>query len=339
MSNFAILRYDRRSLSTAAAMARHALRDGRQVANADPAKKADNEILAGAKTARGVMGEVRSKLPADRRHNAVPCIELFVGASPEAMHKLSRKDQDAYMRGALEWIGREFGGQANIVSAVIHRDESTPHMQVLLVPLLDGTLNAKKLIGNRDAMKDRQTRFAQVCGKPYGLRRGEEGSKAKHTSIRAFYGAIEAAGSRDALPPARPVPAPLDEPGMFASRATKAAYEKRERERAVAMEANRKRQAEIVRLAKVGLAVKGKPARTLPEAQAELERAQAEAARARQVVADGRQAYNATDAKRQELQAQIERLTSERDTVARQLDQLNDAATPPQSHPRRRPAP
>jgi Plasmid recombination enzyme len=327
MSNFAILRYDRRSLSTAAAMARHALRAGR-VENADPARSGDNQVLIGAHTPAGVMGAIRAKLPADRRHNAVPCIELFVGASPEAMHKLSRKDQDSYMRGALEWIGREFGGQANIVSAVIHRDESTPHMQVLLVPLLDGTLNAKKLIGNRNAMKDRQTRFAQVCGKPYGLRRGEEGSKAKHTSIRAFYGAIEAAGSRNALPPARPVPAPLDEPGVFSSKAAKDAYAKREKERAEAMEANRKRQAEIVRLAKVGLAVKGKPTRTLPEAQTELERAQAEAARARQVVADGRQAYNATDAKRQELQAQIDRLTSQRDTIARQLDQLNDATTP-----------
>ena len=335
MSNYAILRYDRRSLATAAAMARHALRAGR-VENADPARTGDNEVLIGGRTPAAVMGAIRAKLPADRRHNAVPCVEVFVGASPEHMHKLSRQDQDAYMRGALEWIGREFGGAANIVSAVVHRDESTPHMQVLLVPLLDGTLNAKKLIGNRAAMQDRQTRFAHDCGKPYGLRRGELGSKAKHSTIRSFYGALQAAGSVDALPPLRPVPEALDEPSVISSKATKDAYARRERERAEAMAANRKRQAEIVRLAKVGLAVKGKATRTLPEAQAEVERARAAAEQARLVVDRGRREYNATDAKRQALESEIKRLTTERDTVASQLDQLNEAAaTRPSQRPRR----
>jgi hypothetical protein len=264
MSNYAILRLEKRSLGQAQAMARHALRDG-SVQNADPSRRGDNKVLVGRSSADQVMAELRAKLPVRRRRDAVLCIELFIGSSPEAMQRMPPQAQDSYFASALKWAGARFGGATNIVSAVVHRDEQTPHMQVLLVPLLDGKLNAKELVGNKGDMVKMQTDFAEQVGKQFQLRRGERGSPAKHTSIRQFYAAMHATGRTDALPPRVPVPEALPEPGVFALRATREAYEAREQQRKEAMAANRNRQAQIELLARVGLAVKGRKARVVPE--------------------------------------------------------------------------
>ncbi len=36
-----------------------------------------------------------------------------------------------------------------------------------------------------------QTDFARVVGRPVGLERGIEGSKATHTKLKTYYGALE----------------------------------------------------------------------------------------------------------------------------------------------------
>lgn len=331
MSNYAILRVRKRGMAQAAAMARHALREA-STPNADPAKVTENTVM-GPSTAAGVMADLRAKLPEKRRKDAVPCIELFIGASPEAMRAMTRKQQDAYFKRALGWIGERFGGKGNMVSAVVHRDETTPHMQVLLVPLLDGKLNAKRLVGNRGDMQQMQTDFAEKVGAPHGLRRGEKGSRAKHTSIKQFYGAMEAAGRPEALPPRVPVPRPLPEPGMFASEAKREAYAKREKERAEAMAANKRRQAEVERLAALAVATHGR-ARRAPRQLANLERDTEQAAK---LLEQQRQEFNQAADQVKGLKAEVPALMKKRDTLARQVNELAaqlEQLTPKRPRPR-----
>lgn len=316
MSDYAILRIAKRSLGQAAAMARHALREA-ATPNADPARRTDNTVL-GPETSAGVMAALRAKLPAKRRKDAVPCIEVFVGGSPEAMAKMTRQQQDAYFEDALRWIGGRFGGGQNLVSAVVHRDETTPHLQVLLVPLLDGRLNAKRLVGNRSQMSQMQTDFAEQVGRPHGLRRGEKGSRAKHTSIRAFYAAIERAGSVDALPPRVPVPPEPPALTIFASSEVKADHARRMREREAAIEANRRREQRIMELARVGLAAKGRLARReLPAIEHEVEVWRGHVERAKMLLSEQRREHEA----RQQQLAAVEREIQQRREVL-QLGQL-----------------
>lgn len=320
MSTYAILRVQKRSLGQAAAMARHALREA-PTPNADPARRDENTVY-GPDTAAGVMADLRAKLPDKRRKDAVPCIEVFVGGSPEAVQAMSRKQQDAYFKRALAWVGDRFGGRGNLVSAVIHRDETTPHMQVLLVPLLDGKLNAKKLVGNRGDMQQMQTDFAAQVGAHHGLRRGEKGSRAKHTSIRQFYGALEAAGSPGALPPRVPVPQPLPEPGMFAGEAKRAAYAKREKERVEAMAANKRRQGELERLAALAVATHGR-ARRVPRQLVGLEKQLAETTK----VLEQRKREAAEAAERlKRTNAELAGLVQRRETVAKHVNELEGVA-------------
>lgn len=323
MANYAIFRLAKRRNDGAAAMARHALREAR-VHNADPTLAGENSVLAGPATADGVMQELRAKLPERRRRDAVTCLDLFVGASPEAMTAMDRKAQDTYFRCALNWISEQFGGRANVISAVVHRDEATPHLQVLLVPLLDGKLNAKVLVGDRKRLQALQDSFAELVGKPAGLRRGERASGAKHTSIRAFYGAVKAAGTRDALPARVPVPPALPKPGVLASKATKAAFEARELERKEAQAANAARQREIERLARVGLASHGRAARALPEARSELEAAQAATQRERDAEQEARRLHRIHQREVAELAERRERLAAEVEALEQRSTQLKE---------------
>jgi hypothetical protein len=103
------------------------------------------------------------------------------------------------------------------------------------------------------------------------MRRGEKGSRANHTSIRQFYGAIQAAGGADALPPRVPVPPAPEKPAFWASGDKKAAYERTLKERQAAIDANKRREEQIIELARVGLATKGQARRRLPGRLSEVE--------------------------------------------------------------------
>ena len=82
-------------------------------------------------------------------------------------------------------------GAENVISTTIHRDETTPHMAVYVVPIdSKGNLNAREFLGGRAKLSKMQTDFHDQV-KDLGLERGLEGSKAEHTTIKDFYAEIQ----------------------------------------------------------------------------------------------------------------------------------------------------
>src|SRR5699024_11522938 len=76
---------------------------------------------------------------------------------------------------------------------VLHRDEKTPHLHVVTVPLTqDGRLSAKEIMGNRKAMQLRQERYADAR-QAFGLQRGIRNTGTKHESAKEYYARIEEA--------------------------------------------------------------------------------------------------------------------------------------------------
>ena len=102
--------------------------------------------------------------------------EFFDGISPEA--------QKQFFADCTDFFSERYGKE-NVVSAVVHLDESTPHLHFNLMPVTGGRLCAKKLF-DRAALRELQTNFYEVVGKKYGLKRGKEGSTAKHLDTVAF---------------------------------------------------------------------------------------------------------------------------------------------------------
>ena len=197
---FAILRCAKlKKPANIAASLQHTFRE-RPTPNADLEQGQENTILHGPDTSEAVLDAWRDRAPEKIRANAVHGLEYFIGASPEAMHAMSRAEQDAYFRDALDWL-KERHGAENVLSAVVHRDESTPHMTVMTIPLDEhGKLNARALVGNRQKLSAMQTDFAQEVGLEHGLERGLERSQATHERVQRVYAHIMAPEAAVELP-------------------------------------------------------------------------------------------------------------------------------------------
>lgn len=125
------------------------------------------------------------------RKDAVKYISHILTGSHEKMKELERNPNEfrKWMTKNLEFMKDEFGAE-NIVRFTLHRDERTPHVHCVTVPITeDGRLSAKELIGNRKDMEARQDRYGELM-KEFGLARGVVGSKAKHQDVKRFYGNV-----------------------------------------------------------------------------------------------------------------------------------------------------
>ncbi len=185
---YAILRAQK--LKSAVAVHRslkHAFRE-QDTPNADAERTPDNTHI-GAESTREAMEAFRSRLPEKHRKDAVLAVEYLITGSPEAMHGKDRASQDAYFGDALDWLKKRHGAE-NVVYAGIHRDETTPHMYAYVVPRVGEKLNCRAFLGGAKALSQMQTDFADKVGRAHGLERGLERSKARHTTIREFYGRV-----------------------------------------------------------------------------------------------------------------------------------------------------
>lgn len=126
------------------------------------------------------MKQFDELLPKQRRKNAVVGLNFIVTTSEEFS---SKAEELAFYDQARNYIAKNFG---RVVGWAIHRDETSTHMQVVTIPLVDGKLNARQLIGgDRNRMKRIQTDFFETVGKEFGLKRGVDvaETKAVHKTV------------------------------------------------------------------------------------------------------------------------------------------------------------
>jgi hypothetical protein len=119
-------------------------------------------------------------LPKQRRKNAVVGLNFVVTTSEEFS---SKAEESAFYGQAINYISQNFG---RVVGWAIHRDETSPHLQCVTIPLVDGKLNARQLIGgDKHRMKRIQTDFYETVGKEFGLKRGKDvaETKAVHKTV------------------------------------------------------------------------------------------------------------------------------------------------------------
>ena len=115
------------------------------------------------------------------RKDAVVMNSFVVGADKSFFDGLSKLSQYNFFSDCTNFFEEKYGIE-NVISAVIHMDETTPHMHLNLVPITpDGRLCSKELF-DKTKLQQLQTDFYIAVGKRYGLERGKEGSQAKHLS-------------------------------------------------------------------------------------------------------------------------------------------------------------
>lgn len=234
--SFAIIRAKKLStVGQITSSAQHTFRE-RETPNANPERTSENQILVGPENAREIYQAWLDRAPDKVRSNAVRAVEYLITASPEAMQRMTRAEQDSYFKDALTFL-QDKHGKENILSAVVHRDETTPHLTAMVIPLDDrGKLNARQFLGGRDKLRELQTAFAERVGKEHGLERGMENSRARHRTIRSFYAEVEGA-ERKALKETPPAPRYLVDKSVL-GKLTKATEPIEDYEKRVAAEWN-----------------------------------------------------------------------------------------------------
>lgn len=168
---------------------RHNTRE-KMPANADASLSSDNSYTASFQTA---LKNYTEKLPEKVRKNAVHAVEVVLTASPEWFEKASEKQKQEFTNRSRKWLYDIFGKKNEILLA-FHNDEKTGHIHGIFIPLVDGKLNAKKLIGgSRDRMRLFQDDFYEKVGRPLGMERGisKELTHKRHTSNKEFFRVLE----------------------------------------------------------------------------------------------------------------------------------------------------
>ncbi|MEC1028129.1 MobV family relaxase [Bacillus paralicheniformis] len=117
------------------------------------------------------------------RKDAVRCCSFMISASPEFFEKLSPESEREFFKSNLEFIQERYGKE-NVMYASVHKDETTPHMHVGLVPITKEKKLSAKQIFNKVEMKQLQEAIGKHNEK-FGLQRGEPSDK-KYLEIHKF---------------------------------------------------------------------------------------------------------------------------------------------------------
>ena len=141
--------------------------------------------------------------------NQVKAIRVLLTGSNKDMKQMEAEGRiEDWCNDSLKWI-RETYGEQNLVSAVLHMDEKTPHIHATVIPIVTGERrkagqeeqNGKKKyrkknpqdvrlcaddVMARHRLKHYQDTYAQAMNK-YGLQRGVDGSLAKHIPTSQYY--------------------------------------------------------------------------------------------------------------------------------------------------------
>ena len=146
--------------------------------------------------------------------NQVQAIRIVLTGTHADMEQIEQTDRlDEWCQDNLEWLRKTYGAD-NVVSAVLHMDEETPHIHATIVPIVQTErkkqkkeLTAKKkyrtkapaprlcadeVMSRANLIRYQDTYAEQMAA--YGLQRGIKGSEAQHISTHEYYRSLIAQG-------------------------------------------------------------------------------------------------------------------------------------------------
>ena len=137
-----------------------------------------------------VFREKIAKLPYYSDHqvraNAVYGFEIMLTMSPEMVDKINI---DEWSKENVTWLQQTFGIE-NVESAMMHLDESTPHIHAFVIPIKDGRLSAKAFIDGPGQLRKLQDDYAKAM-EPLGLERGIKALHGDYQDIHRLQGKVK----------------------------------------------------------------------------------------------------------------------------------------------------
>lgn len=139
--------------------------------------------------------------------NQVQAIRILLTGTHDDMVQIEKEGRlDEWCQDNIDWLRKTYGSD-NVVSVVLHMDESTPHLHATVIPIVETERKRKKKeeevkhtyrkkapaprlcaddVMSRTKLKNYQNTYAAAMQK-YGLQRGIDGSEAQHISTHEYY--------------------------------------------------------------------------------------------------------------------------------------------------------
>ncbi|WP_228336237.1 MobV family relaxase [Klebsiella variicola] len=192
--SYAILRIGKIKMGKVNAAAFHNLRL-RETFNADPEKKDQNKILVGSKDLKGDLKNHLAKNGIEKfRKDAVVLAEVLLTASPEFFNNADSMKKEDWERAQVNFLKEKYG--EDLLQAVIHYDETTPHIHAMICPIVRDTngprlcMKDHKNLSGKHNLTRLQSAYARDMDH-FGLERGQRKSNIHHQDIKSFYGILD----------------------------------------------------------------------------------------------------------------------------------------------------
>lgn len=163
MSNYAIMRIEKRKLGSVSRICNHHERLKQEYKSNPDIDFEKTDYNFHIKMPEGKYRDVAlnmiNEAGAKRRKDSIIMQDALVTASPDWMKTKTYEEQKEYFEYAYEFFTKTFG-EKNMISAVVHVDESNPHMHICFVPLTkDNRLSSKEIIGGPKGLEQLQDKF------------------------------------------------------------------------------------------------------------------------------------------------------------------------------------
>ena len=146
--------------------------------------------------------------------NQVQAIRIVLTGTHTYMERIEQLGRlDEWCQDNIDWLRKTYGAD-NVVSAVLHMDEETPHIHATIVPIVQTErkkqkkeqavkkkyrskapaprLCADEVMSRANLIRYQDTYAEQMAA--YGLQRGIKGSEAQHISTHDYYRSLIAQG-------------------------------------------------------------------------------------------------------------------------------------------------
>ena len=156
--------------------------------NADPNLYYKNKILVGSINTVKDVYRLIEHYKVKPRKNAVLAMDTLLTLSPEIFQTIN--NTSTFEAAAIGWLKKKFG--LRCVNAVLHLDETTPHIHAIIVPL-DKNKEGKVRLNARDLfnplkLSEYQREFNAHMHKIFPqIIPPKHGNKVTHKKIKSFY--------------------------------------------------------------------------------------------------------------------------------------------------------
>ena len=123
--------------------------------------------------------------------NSVYACEMILTSDSLFFDKIGREETKRYFKECYNFVSHYQGlGEENIISAVVHLDEESPHMHLVYIPVIDSAdkvgnsirkVNSREFWKGKSSYKKLQDEFYKyITNKGFDLERGKENTDRKH---------------------------------------------------------------------------------------------------------------------------------------------------------------